>query len=220
MMLLALSVVTAALFALPPVASATPAHITPIGNFTVTKGASKETATLHTAGGEKVECHKGVTGSGSFENSTTGTLNLEFHDCTSSGFTCTSHASEGGTGISGTISTTPLPLHLIMVEKSKPGVLLTPNASGFFAHFTCAGGLVVRTVTGNGIIGTITSPGCGVASSTATLKFEESAVTGIQKHTTYTGTPYHLHSVNGTKAAETAEGQIHFSTGARTISCT
>ncbi|HEU4461211.1 MAG TPA: hypothetical protein VFR75_01335 [Solirubrobacterales bacterium] len=224
MMLLALSVVSAALFALPAIASATPAHISATENFTVSKGAA-ETAELETTGGEKVQCHKGVTGSGSWHSTTTGTLTLEFHECTTASpfgnLTCTTRTTEGGTSpeTAGTIRTTHLEFHLITIAANSPGVLITPSAgTNHFAGFTCGGGLVSRTVIGNGILGTITAPACGVASTTATLKFEQGATTGLQKHTTYTGVNYHLES-NGQKAVEVAEGKLTFP-APKTITCT
>lgn len=219
MMLLAVSVVSLAAFVLPATASATPAHISVAEQFTVTKGAVSSNAVFETTGGEKFECHEGVSGIGSWHSTTTGTKTLEFRGCTSSGFTCTTHAAEGGTGTAGTISTTHLPFHLITISPGVAGTLITPNAAtNSFAHYTCAGGLIKRKITGNGIIDTITSPACGVASTTATLKFEQGATTGLQKHTTHTGVNYHW-ELNGVKTALIAEARMHFAS-AKTIACT
>jgi len=222
MMLLALSVVSAILFALPAIASATPAHISATESFTVEKGAV-ETTILETSSGEKMECTKGVTGSGTWHSTTTGTVTLEFNDCTVvtpfGTLGCTTHAAEGGTPVANQIRTTELEFHLIMIAPNTPGTLLTPAAGGVFAHFTCGGGLVTKTWTGNGLIDTTTSPACGVASTTATLKFEQSATTGLQKHTTYTGVNYHLESPAGTKMAVTGEAKIKFPV-AKSIVCT
>jgi len=213
MMLLALSVVSAALFALPAVASATPAHISATENFTIS---GTETVTLEDDGGAKVECHSGVSGSGSFENTTTGTINLTFSGCTSSGISCNSSGAAAGT-----IVTTALPFHLVMLAANSPGVLITPNAGGtgtHFATFNCTI-FVKKEVTGNGVLGTITSPACGVANKTATMSFaQDPAKTGSQLHPTYTGTTYQLKG-NGTNSAQIATGQIHFA-NAKTISCT
>jgi hypothetical protein len=225
MVFLALSVVSGALFILPAVASATPAHISATENFTVTKGVT-ETTTFETTSGEKFECHKGVTGVGSWHSTTTGTLTLEFHECTTTVFgsvvTCTTDVAEGGTGISGTVSTTHLPFHLIMPEPKgqHAGMLITPTAgtNNHFATFTCGGGLVTKKVTGNGIIGMIASPTCGTASTTATLKFEQGATTGVQKYSTYTGATYGL-LMNGTAMAQVGERRLHFGS-AKSILCT
>jgi hypothetical protein len=215
-------VVSAALFALPAVAAATSAHLSATSTFTVSKGAT-ETVELETAGGEKVQCHAGVSGSGSFENTTTGSLNLVFHGCTMTFMTLHLNCTSSGQP-AGAIATTTLPFHLISTVSGSgtPGVLITPGASNpegkpHFATFIC-GGIAERKVTGNGVIGTITSPACGVASTTATLKFEQSANTGVQKHTTHTGVVYGL-LWNGTPAAQIAEGRINFA-AARSIVCT
>jgi len=222
-MLLALSVVSAILFALPAIASATPAHISATEPFTVEKGAV-ETGVLETTGGEKVECTKGLTGSGTWHSTTTGTVTLEFNECKAitpfGNLACTTHAAEGGTPVANQIRTTELEFHLGIDASGNIIILITPDTTtGVFAHFTCGGGLVKKTVEGNGVIGTVTSPACGVASTTATLKFEASATTGIQKHTTYTGVNYHLESPAGTKASEAAEGKIKFPVS-KSIVCT
>lgn len=220
MMLLALSAVAAALFALPAVASATPAHISAAENFTVTKGAVSALGLLETTGGEKVECAGGVSGTGTFENTTTGTITLEFSGCANA---CQSSAAEGGTPVANQIRTTALPFHLITGSTTNAAILITPNAAtGVFAHFNCAFGFVQRTVKGNGVIGTITSPNCGAAAAkTGVVKFEQTA--GVQKHTTYTGVTYGLTSGPPAgpfvPAGEQAEGQLHFA-NAKSIVCT
>lgn len=208
MMLLALSVVSAALFALPAVASATPAHINAPEAFTIS---GTETVTLEQDDGLKVECHAStsVTGSGNFENTTTGTIQLLFHGCTSSGINCNSEGQP-----SGTITTTVLPFHLVTLS-GKGGVLITSN-NGHFATFNCTI-FVKKEVTGNGVLGTITSPECGKASKTAAISFAQGA-TGSQLHPTYTGTTYQLKS-NGTNSAQIASGQIHFPVE-KTLTCT
>jgi hypothetical protein len=116
-----------------------------------------------------------------------------FTGCTESVFksACTT-----GAKASGTIETTPLTYHNIYVSagKSSPAVLITPNAkSGVFAHFVCAGGLVTKTITGNGLIGTLTKPKCGETAKEFEFAFEQVA-NGLQKHmqTTSTGTKFDL----------------------------
>jgi hypothetical protein len=208
MMLLAISVVSAAFFVMPAVASATSAHISSAaGTFTIAPNGATE---LETTGGEKVTCTGGVKGSGTFENTTTGNLNLTFHGCSSSGFSCNSTGQPAGT-----IATTALPFHLITIAAGSPGVLITPAAGNHFASFNCF--IVPKTVNGNGVIGTITSPKCGTASTTAALSFEQGA-TGLQKHTTHTGVNYHLES-GGQKAAQISKATLTFP-GSRTLTCT
>lgn len=223
MMLLALSVVSAALFALPAVAAANPAaHISATENFTVS---GTKTVLLETHSGEKVECHPtaqvpAVTGTGSFENTTTGSVKLTFHGCTTTTIFGSIHCQSAGQP-TGTITSTVLPFHLIgTLGPENAGVLITPtaNSNEHFATFTCAG--IQKIVSGNGVLGTITSPKCGAAATkTATLSFEQDpAKTGFQKHTNLTGVTYSLKS-NGTQAAQIAEANLNF-VNTKSITCT
>jgi hypothetical protein len=113
-------------------------------------------------------------GTGAFENSETGWIEITFHGCKSFGFfNCTT---SGQT--TGTIKTTKLQFHVEPVN-GEPGVLITPNA-GHFATFACFG--ITTKVEGNGVIGTITSPGWDVASDEATVAFTQT--NGVQDHMT------------------------------------
>jgi hypothetical protein len=211
MMLLAISVVSAAFFVMPAVASATSAHLSATSAFTVTPNGVTE---LETTGGEKITCSGGVKGSGAFQTTTTGTLSLTFHGCKAFGFAnCTTAGQPEGT-----IATTALSVHLITPEPKgqHAGVLITPPTGGSFAHFSCIG--INKVVTGNGVIGTITSPTCGApGTTTAVLSFEQAA-TGIQKHTTHTGVNYHLES-GGQKAAQIGKANVNFP-ASRQVICT
>lgn len=217
-MLLALAAVSAAFLAVPALASAQPAHLKEgAPAFTIAGGAG----TLSRTDANSVSCTS-VTGKGQFENTTTGNVTeLTFKGCKNGlGFNCAS-TEEGHLASSQTITTTvPLPFHLIMYATDKPAILLTPNAqTAIFSHFTCLG--VKVTVTGNGIIGTITAPKCNVSSATATLAFEGGA--GVQNHIKYTNTDYDLHSVLGGSVATSAintTATITFTGGNRTIECT
>jgi hypothetical protein len=185
MMLLATALTALAFAALPAVASAgePQTHCTDLAAscvFTV----HGEKGALNTAGAGSVNCST-TTGSGTM-GTTTGTMTLLYHGCTESvfGSACTTSPEA-----SGTIKTTPLIYHNIYVSagKSSPGVLVTPNAtSGVFAHFVCAGGLVTKTITGNGLVGTLISPKCGGDSNVFEFAFEQSAA-GTQKHMQITG---------------------------------
>jgi len=218
MMLLALAAVSAAVFALPAVASATSNHINqaPIA-FTVHGGAGN----LSTTSGSTINCGT-TTGTGNFTTTTSGTLNLTFGPhCTTTVFgvsvTCTSTSPEEP---SGSISTTPLTFHLIKLDTGGNGILVTPPAGGAFAHFNCAG--VQQTVEGNGVIGTITAPGCGVLSKTATIDFNrKSGIThGHQEHTVWTGKTYDL-TKEGSTAAMDTHATITYAGGAsRSLVCT
>ena len=197
-MLLALGAISAVVLAVPAFASALiPLHLnpTPAGPQSID---SVGVARLSTTGGTQITCN-GVSGNAAFEaGGTTGTLNLTFGgDCTENvlGTRCTSAGEP-----TGNISTTALPFHLVTLANEKPGVLITPNATGAFAHFTCAGGLITVTVEGNGVIGTITSPECKKSASSATLSFVATA-NGVQQHTTVAGTDTEYHLIDGSENA-------------------
>ena len=216
-LLLALAAVSAALLAVPAFASAQTAHIDVAEGFTFSGGAS----TLNETGGLTIK-GTGISGSGTFTNTTTGTATIAFTGVTESifGTKCGSTA-QGHTESSGVVTTTELTFHLIMLATNKPGILLTPNAStGVFAHFKCLG--IEKTVTGNGIIGTITAPACGVASKTATASFLK-ATAGHQEHKVYTGVTYDLHtnsSGNPTASMDVPGGATLNFVNARKIECT
>lgn len=215
MILLALAAVSAAMFALPAVASATPNHLNATSTFTV----HGPEGNLSTTDGKTVTCTT-TTGSGNFSTTTGGSLNLIFHGCSTVvlGFkvSCTSTEPAGGT--SGTIKTTTLGFDLITPDAGGNGILVTPPASAAFAHFACAG--VNFTVEGNGIIGTLLSPACNASSTTATVDFNRAAGIqhGHQEHRLYTGTSYDLTSGGSTAAMDT-HATITFP-AARTLVCT
>jgi hypothetical protein len=207
-MLLA-AVACVAMFALPAVASATTWHLDKTDTFSGTGpgGVLK--------GGTEVKCTSTTVLNGKYETTTTGTVEFLFHGCTGPfGAACTTSGES-----SGTIRTTVLGLHNVVIG-GVPGVLLTPNAAtGVFAHFSCFG--IPVTVHGNGILGT-TNKKCGDKSSNATIDFN--VVGGAQQHTVSTGVTYGLTSTTGggasTPSTEEAEGTITFAGGERTITCT
>jgi len=219
-LLLALAAVSAAILAVPAFASAQTAHLDSLAgsNFTVTGGSS----TLNETGSAVGVSGTAIDGSGTFTNTTTGTISLTFTNVTEGvfGTKCGSTA-QGHPESTGVVTTTELTFHLIMLATNKPGILITPNAAtGVFAHFKCLG--IEKTVTGNGIIGTIIEPACGVASTTAKIKFRKTA-NGHQEHTLYTGVSYTLHTnaSGNPKASMDVPGDsiIHFE-AARKIECT
>jgi hypothetical protein len=220
--LLALAAVSAALFALPAVASAGEWEIdTASGKFPTFTAASIGNTTLTQDGSNsKVTCTKSV-GTGKYTTKTTGVeLTLTFTGCTlGTGNDCTTAGQAAGT-----IKTTDLTFHNIMIEKTgavgvangRPGILITPNGV-HFASFVCHffGLEDPVTVNGTGLIGDISAPACGATSNTATLKFE-SAATGTQKYMQITteGTKFDLSSnENGTvrTASQDGEGTVTFS---------
>ncbi len=220
--LLALTVVSAAMFALPAIASAGEWELDAKlpQAFTAVNKAGTVTTLTQQGSATKVTC-TGSTGSGKYTTKTTGEeLTLTFTGCKESaiGTACTTSGQA-----SGTIKTTDLTFHNVMLEATKaagfekgtPGILITPNGT-HFASFTCGFGLVSVEVTGNGIMGDISAPACGAAAQkTATLNFDSSA-TGVQKwmQITTAGTKFDLDSKeNGTvrTASQDGEGTITFS---------
>jgi hypothetical protein len=215
-MLLALAVASVAAFAVPSMAMAEdlPLHIEPAPANGATSSVTGGVATLSTVGGTTVTCNKSK-GTVTWENGTTGHIVLTFEEnCKASlfGASCTS------------ITTTSLPFHLVTAAGAKPAVLITPGEGGHFATFTCGAGLVKVVVTGNGIVGTITSPVCGGESSTAGISFK--ATKGVQEDKLVEGTTtsYHLlASVNGGAAEEAGQegsGTLTFSEGKKKLNCT
>jgi hypothetical protein len=209
---LALAAVSAAMFALPAVASAEFAHVDKTGAFTVSGGAGS----LTRADASNFSS-TGLTGSGSFTTTTTGKMALTFigANFTPLGVHCQTKGKA-----TGEIATTELEFHLITVTKNVPGVLITSTA-GHFATYECAGAEV--KITGGGILGEITSPVCGGKSVQATVSFS-SASAGTQKHTTWTSTTYDLEStVFGNKATSSVDitATAKFTDGvARELICT
>lgn len=211
------------MLALPAFAAALPAHLdkVPADPFAIHGGASQ----LTRVEGAPIS-GKTVTGTGTFENTTTGTVTLTFTEVKAGGvFNCTSAGQAAGT-----VKTTELTFHLVMLGTEEPGILLTggptpsPGAKEHFATFNC--GIFVGTIVveGKGILGTILEPDCGdPASNIASLDFSGAA--GKQDHKTYTDDEYTLtSSLNGgpfLESAMDAEATITFGGGAKhSIICT
>jgi hypothetical protein len=211
--LLALAAVSAAILAVPDPSSAQTAHIDQTSTFTVTGGQWSLGETNGVTFG-----FPEIAGSGTFTTATTGTLNLVFDGVTEPifGFRCYGVPADNP----GRVTSTNLTFHLIMLATNKPGILITPSADGAFVHIKCP--TYERTLTGTGIIGTITAPSCGVSSTTLTLKIRKLS-TGHQEHKIYTGVSYDLHTdgAGSPTASMDVPGDIvlHFPT-ARKIECT
>jgi hypothetical protein len=211
MMLLALAAASVAMFALPAVASAG-APVVDCGascKFSVHGG----TSVLSRSDNLTVTCTAN-TGTGEFEaGGTTGKLQLTFTGCKESVFNSSCNTTGSA---SGTIVTTPLTFHTAYLTDAKttPGVLVTSNAN-HFSTFKCFGGFVTTEVTGNGVLGHLSSPACNGSSSAYKLKFEATAH-GQQKYkqVTATGTVFDLTS-NGNTSAMNAEGTVTFPAAAQ-----
>jgi len=108
------------------------------------------------------------------------------------GFTASCNTSGAASGTIASGGT----FHLILLGAVTPGILLTTNT----LKMACAG-MSTITTSGN-VIGTITSPKCGVSSKTLTLSF--TATGSTQNHLTYTGTKYDLSSSTSTELVTSA----------------
>jgi len=192
-MLIALAVISAALFALPAAASAQEVHFEP-GNgikFNI-NGLGGE----FRAEGEPTITCEAIGGSGSFDagSSTTGSLTLDFTGCHTTVFGFTAACKSEGSAVSNTIAASGT-FHLITVG-GLAGTLIT-----FIERKLICAGISTMTVTGN-VIGTITSPKCGESSKSMGTSFTATGTT--QNHLTYTGVNYDLQSRTGTEAEKTA----------------
>ena len=180
MMLLALSVLSAAAVALPAGAPAAELHWTNVTKFSGTFNggtlSAKDEPTITCDGPNHVE---GTVSAGG----TTGTISLDYTECRSF-FSCQSGATANTIKTGGTF-------HFITINE-KPGVLVTPEHT----TITCSGIANPVTVTGN-VIGTITKPTCGGSSNEMTISFNSNN-TQTQEHKLYTGVSYNLTTQTGT----------------------
>lgn len=132
--------------------------------------------------------------------SSTGSVQLLFHGCKDETLltNCTSAKQPAGT-----VTTAVMTSHLIFIDSTPSqlqGILLT----GVNVTFTCAGGLITKTVTGN-IIGKIENADCGVAHPSFALTFQTLGL-GRQWYTqvTTTGTSFDLTSGSHANDATTS----------------
>jgi hypothetical protein len=213
MMLLALAVVSAAAVALPAGASAAELHLTNVSSFTGTFGAgtlaAKEEPAITCGETEDLNHVTGTVSAGG----TTGEITLDFTACHTSVFGFTAACHTEGSPLANTIKTSGA-FHFITTNET-PAVLVTPAP----VTIICAG--IANTKVAGNVIGTITSPKCGVASKAMTMKFTSSV--SIQEHKSYTGISYNLTSQTGTgtikEAGLTSESTTE-STTAGTLDCT
>jgi hypothetical protein len=182
-MLLALAVVSFAMFALPTAASAQEIHwVTTSGNITLT-AESEPTITCDSANVTLTPSAGGTTGS----------IHFDFTGCHTSVFGITSSCKTTESA-AGTL-TSKGTYHLITVG-GKPAMLVTTEP----VVEVCAG-IASMTTQGN-VIGTITSPACDVESNTMRVAFFATGST--QNDMEYTGVKYDLTATTGGGAAKTA----------------
>ncbi|HET8566110.1 MAG TPA: hypothetical protein VFL77_06515 [Solirubrobacterales bacterium] len=203
-MLLAVTAAVGAAFALPTMAMAEdiPVHLIPRPEFAGSIQGSNPV--LETVGGLEVKCEK-ITGSVSWESSTTGSLNLSFQgNCIGTGGVSCSE-----------IKTSNLPFHFLTMVDGTPGVLITPSSSGVFAKFTCS--FLTFEIKGNGLVGTAVAS-CGGSTSSIIINFEELLGTQLDRQVKGTETIYHL-TANSEEVG--LKASVFFSFGnLGTIECT
>jgi hypothetical protein len=216
-MLLALTVVSAALFALPAMASAAENHIEGATGKAFT-GSGPE-GSLEATGEPTIKCTS-TAASGSFTSETTGNVNLTFETCSATilGVSLHCRTSTEGTGV---IKISNV-FHLITISTiAKPGVLVTPP----FPTIICGEGFSERKIQvgGTGVIGTVTSPACNTSSASMALKF--AATSSSQEHKLYTTNSFDLTSTTEGGSAVTAglngTATLNFTDGvSRKLVCT
>jgi hypothetical protein len=181
MMLLALAVVSAAVFVLPAAASAAENHIEGVTAFTGSAGAGTLAATGEpTITCDSTDINKGVVSAGG----TTGTMELDFTGCHTAVFGITAACKTEGAPLNNTILSSGT-FHMITLPNKEAGILVTPVTT----TIVCAG-ISKITVEGN-LIGTITKPACNAA-ATNTMLIDFSATGSTQNLLEYTGVKYDL----------------------------
>ena len=201
MMLLALVVASAAMFALPAAASAQEIHweetTGKLQKFTIAGPAGE----LRAEGKPTITCES-TDGEGAQSSTTTGEITLDFTGCHINvlGFTVKCHSA--GSELDNTIET-DASYHLITWKNGSgavfPAALVTPTTT----TVTCQG--TTLYITGE-VIGTITSPECGKESKTLGLSFTASGTT--QNHMEYTGTKYDLKVSSNSNHTEEKTGAL------------
>jgi hypothetical protein len=180
LVLLALAVVSAALFALPAIASAAEIHLDTATTFTGTGGAGSLVAEGEpTITCESTDANNGVINAGG----TTGSMVLVFTGCHTSVFGFTAKCHTTGSALDNTIASGGT-WHIFKSFAVAPDILVTANPT----EVICAG--ISSTYVEGNIIGTITSPKCGESSNKMSLSF--SATGSTQNHLAYTGKNYDL----------------------------
>jgi hypothetical protein len=192
MMLLALAVASMTMFALPAASSAQEIHLEGASTFS-----GDATAGSLTAEGEPtITCETGDVEGTVSAGGTTGSTSLDFTGChtTVFGFTAKCHTS--GSALDNTIQTSGT-FHMITTSDG-PAILVTNET----VTVVCAG--ISNTIVHGDVIGTITSPACGVASTTMTINY--AAHENVQTHDVYTGVTHALTATTGSGGAAKTAG--------------
>jgi hypothetical protein len=180
---LALAAVSAAMFALPAVASAGTPTIDPGGtSFSGTFGLS----TLGAEGEPTIRCEGENHVTGTFNNAggnaTGGTITLDYTNCHIIVLGFTIKCKTAGAPLENTIALSNVPFDLTYAtdNKTSPALLVTN------VNTTVICGMTTPIVVTGNVMGTVTAPGCGVKSKSASIAFEQTG--NVQKHMQITGT--------------------------------
>jgi hypothetical protein len=193
-MLLALAVASMTMFALPAASSAQEIHLTGVSEFT-----GDATAGSLTAEGEPtITCETGDVEGTVSSGGTTGSIKLDFTGCHTeiAGVTVKCHTSGAPNPPNNTIKTSGT-YHMITTGDG-PAIMVTQET----VSIVCAG--ISNTIVHGDVIGTITSPACGVASEKMTIDF--AASNNVQAHNNYTGVPHDLTATTGEGGAAKTAG--------------
>jgi hypothetical protein len=192
-MLLALSVASVAMFALPAAASAQEIHLEGVTSFTGTAGAGSLTA----EGEPTITCESGDIEGTVSVGGTTGTISYDFTGCHTAVFGITAKCRTTGSALDNTIKTSGT-FHLITTPQKAPATLITLVTT----EMICAG--ISNTVWHGNLIGTVTNPACGAESNEMTTSF--SAAGTVQNDMEPTGVKYDLTATTGSGGAAKTMG--------------
>jgi hypothetical protein len=191
-MLLALTVASMTMFALPAAAAAAELHWEGVSSFS----GDATAGSLVAEGEPTITCETGhVTGTPS-AGGTTGTISFDFTGCHTTVFGLTAKCKTNTAGGLDNTMKAHGTYHLITTTDG-PAMLITFETKTLI----CAG--ISNTITHGNLIGTIISPKCGETSNKMTINF--SATGTSQDHKLYTGVNYDLTATTGEGgAAKTA----------------
>ena len=185
-MLFALVAITAWVLSLPAIATSQEIHLES-GTGTQFGGNANSTTALKASGEPTITCGTYFV-EGELTSETTAKLGFDLYECHITILGVTQHCHSSGSPLINTIGSINV-AHLITTSSGAPGILVTPP----FPTVICGTGLAERKIqiTGSGLIGTVTSPGCNTSNGSLTLSFKTNG-SGGQEHVSYTGNTYDL----------------------------
>jgi hypothetical protein len=197
-MLLALAAVSAAMFALPAVASANWGVDPSNAAFS---GTSEVVGTLSATGEPTITCEGPDHVSGAWTNGTEGNFELDATACHITIFGFTIKCRTSGSALDNTIKTSGT-FKNVTITSGKRGMLLSPTKT----TVQC-GGTTPLIVEGN-LIGEVTEPtgACPLKATKGTLKFASAA--GVQVHKTIDGSATEYNLTAQTEGGSKIEGAL------------